>query len=322
MRYKNIITWLIKIALGAGSFIFIYRHLAAELNPQNILVLKQTFGEYASWILLLVCLILMLVNWGIESYKWQYITKPVEPLTYKAALKSVYAGVFAGNLAPGRATEFIAKIMFFSSQNRPTITLLHFANGLFQLMITIFFGLIAVTFKLSQNLIIDKAYVWLISVCCMVFIIIFLVVVFNFNSIQIFLNKKIKSKISGDVSEYKFSKKQALVLLSASFVRYGVFSLQFILILKLFAQNALNPAVLGAISIYFLITTILPMISFIEPAIRASIAILVFRDLPVSELILAVSAVLLWLINIVVPSLIGYFIILKEKFELSLFKKQ
>ena len=63
------------------------------------------------------------------------------------------------------------------------------------------------------------------------------------------------------------------------------------------------------------------MISFIEPAIRAAIALLVFSNLNVPEVALVITAVLLWLMNIVLPSIVGYGIIVKEKFEFSFFKK-
>ena len=63
------------------------------------------------------------------------------------------------------------------------------------------------------------------------------------------------------------------------------------------------------------------MISFIEPAIRAAIALLVFSSLNVPEMALVITAVLLWLMNIVVPSVIGYAIIVKEKFEFSFLRK-
>ena len=63
------------------------------------------------------------------------------------------------------------------------------------------------------------------------------------------------------------------------------------------------------------------MISFIEPAIRAAIAVLVFGGTEINEVSLVVTAVMVWLINIALPSIVGYIIIVKEKFEFSLFKR-
>jgi hypothetical protein len=83
----------------------------------------------------------------------------------------------------------------------------------------------------------------------------------------------------------------------------------------------MNAAIFSSVCVYFLLTTILPMISFIEPAIRAAIAVLVFGGTEINEISLVTTAILVWLINIVLPSIFGYIIIVKEKFELNAFKK-
>src|SRR5688572_30961137 len=85
----------------------------------------------------MLAILLIPVNWGIEAYKWKLITAPIQWVSYKTATKSVYSGVCLGNLAPGRATEFLAKIIFFKIENRPKISVLHFVGGMFQLSITI-----------------------------------------------------------------------------------------------------------------------------------------------------------------------------------------
>jgi hypothetical protein len=63
------------------------------------------------------------------------------------------------------------------------------------------------------------------------------------------------------------------------------------------------------------------MISFIEAAVRAAIALIVFKGFDIPEVDLVLAAVMLWLINIVLPSIAGYIIILKENFEFKFRKK-
>jgi hypothetical protein len=57
------------------------------------------------------------------------------------------------------------------------------------------------------------------------------------------------------------------------------------------------------------------MISFIEPAIRAAIALFVFNNTGDNTIIVVLSSTFVWIINVVVPSSIGYIIILKEKID-------
>lgn len=321
-RYKNIITWLVKILIGLGSFALIYWRLKDDLTPENVEMLKSSFSTSTAYILFFIAVLLIPVNWGIESYKWKLITAPIENVSLTAAMKSVYSGVCVGNLAPGRATEFLAKILFFKPENRPTITLLHFANGMFQLSVTILLGLIGLFLKLNLNSGFSSMQVILIIVFCVALLITFSIFILKFDAFQEKLIRLLKKRVEGTTVSYKFTKPISIRLILFSFLRYFVFTLQFVLILKLFYKGfASEYMVLASVFVYFLLTTILPMISIIEPAVRAAIALLVFGGIGFPEISLVITAVMIWLINIVVPSIIGYIIIVKEKFVLSNFKR-
>lgn len=261
------------------------------------------------------------INWGIESYKWKLITQPIEEISFNSSMKSVYSGLCVGNLAPGRATEFLAKVLFFKPDNRPTITLLHFVNGMFQLSITIVLGLIALILKFNPENGVSSTQFLLIGIFCMLLLAFFSLFIFRFNALQKWIFGLFKKSLTAKQLPYTFTKDSVAKLFSFSIIRYFVFTTQFVLILKMFYSGPLNVMVLASVCVYFLLTTILPMISFIEPAIRAAIALLVFAGLEISEVSLVTTAILVWLINIVLPSIVGYIVIVKEKFEFSLFKK-
>ncbi|HWY13460.1 MAG TPA: hypothetical protein VN026_19180 [Bacteroidia bacterium] len=324
--YKNIITWLVKILIGLVSFVIIYWRLKDDLTSDKLQHIQNSFSTLTAYCLLFSCLLLVPLNWGIESYKWKLITTPVEEIPFSKAVKSVLAGLCVGNLAPGRATEFVAKVLFFRSENRGTITLLHFVNGLFQLSITIVLGLIALLSKYNLSNDISSTQFLLIGISCMLLLSLFILFVFKFNMLQKWIFSLFKKSLGERTMPYKFKKESILRLVFFSFIRYLVFTTQFVLILKIFYTGSLNSSILASVCVYFLLTTILPMISFIEPAIRAAVALLVFGGLEISEISLVTTAILVWLINIVIPSVIGYYIIVIEKFDAdsyrdSLFKK-
>ena len=62
-----------------------------------------------------------------------------------------------------------------------------------------------------------------------------------------------------------------------------------------------------------MLTSVIPMISVVEPAIRAAIALFVFSNSGDNSVSVIISSTLLWFINVIIPSVIGYIIILKEK---------
>jgi hypothetical protein len=321
-RRKKILGIVVKTLVGVGSFLVIYLRLKSDFTPEKSALLLAYASSPEGLSLFTAALFLIPVNWGIEAYKWKLITKPIEPVTYRTATKSVYAGVCLGNLAPGRATEFLAKIIYFHIENRPRITVLHFVGGLFQLSVTIFIGFIAISAKLKEF---GPGYSWIVNVVTAVGIALLIglaLAVWKIEAIMEFISKRINRENAMEEFEYRFTPKLLAQLFSLSMLRYGVFFLQFALILLVFRVDAFMPSVLAGIAVYFLITTTIPMISVLEAAIRAAVALIVFQGTGISNSILALSSVMVWIVNIIIPSVAGYYFLVRKKFNFRLFGRR
>jgi hypothetical protein len=307
---KNTISFLIKILIGIISFWIIYNRLTDIPNLK-----EQCFYWFSApklYVIFILALILMPVNWGIESYKWKSITAQIEAISYGTAIKSVLSGICVGNIAPGRAMEFLAKIVFFKPTNRPSITVLHFINGMFQMLITVSVGVVSIAYKMGEvNQSSNFIYAVLVGGLCL--ILFFGWAILNVSYIQQKLKFISWFKKIENAESTKFTKALIFKLISLSVIRYGVFTMQFYLI-----YNALSPQndtfqIFMSIAAYFMLTSLIPMISFIEPAIRAAIAIFVFNNSGDDTITIVFASTFVWIINVVVPSIIGYIIILKEK---------
>ncbi len=305
-----------KLLFGISLFYLIYSQLSAKWHTTQSLQSISFHND--AWFLFCFAFILMFCNWGIESYKWQSITSQIEPLTYSTACKSQLTGICIGNLSPGRSMEFLAKIYFFKKDNRPTAALLHFINGLFQMTITIIMGVLGLCFKITNHSISRSNNIYFVFVLVALFII-FISLVFNNVS---WLQKKIfqfkwyqkRFKTSNQIN---LNFKLVFKLLQLSLLRYLVFSIQFYLIyFAISSQFNFNLSFMGSVSVYFMLTSLVPMISFLEPFIRTAIALFVFSDNNI-ELNLLLVTTIFWLFNIVIPSIMGYIIILKEKIVLK-----
>jgi len=321
LQRKKIVSTSIKLLIGFISFFLIYSRLKSDFTPEKLELLSSLAFSAKGLICFGLCFLLIPINWGIESYKWQIITAPIEKISFKIANYSVYSGICLGNLAPGRATEFLAKIVFFKLENRPKITVLHFINGMFQLCITYLIGLTALIFQLKQF---EGDNVWLAYTTSSIAILVFGVFIFCLIKINFILNlitKKISKQKSIENFKYPFTAKKLSHLFGFSLIRYCVFSAQFILLIYLFHEENLNIFIFMGIAIYFLITTTIPMISLLEAPIRAAIALIVFQNSGVSNSALALSSVLIWIINIIIPSIYGYSILLKQNFDFKIFGK-
>lgn len=284
-----------------------------ELSAQLLSWLHQPLIIFV----LVASCFLMPINWGIESYKWKLITQQVESIPYTTALKSVFMGICLGNIAPGRAMEFLGKIYFFKSQNKPSVTILHFINGMFQMLITVLVGIAAIAYKF-QLVHSSAQLVYSIIIFGIVLIIFFCLAILNVSTIQ----RKLKFikwfKFSDSTQQLSFSKMLLLNLVVLSMLRYFVFSLQFYLVYRVLSLPMPVMQMTSSIAVYFMLTSLIPMVSFIEPAIRAAIALFVFNQVNDSYISVVLSATLLWFINVVLPSVIGYLIILKAKINFNI----
>ncbi len=256
--------------------------------------------------------LLMPLNWGIECYKWKLVTQQVEVISYKTAIKSVFTGITLGNIAPGRAMEFVAKIYFFKPENKPSVTILHFINGMFQMLITVCVGVSAIAYKFNTSNQ-SSILMYVIIFGGLALSVFFCLAIFNISFIQ----RKLKFikwfRIKESTHPLVFSKKLIIQLLSLSVFRYIVFTFQFYLIYTALSEQLPFFQIVGSIAGYFMLTSLIPMISVVEPAIRAAIALFVFNNIGDNSVSVILSSTLLWLINVIIPSLIGYAIILKEK---------
>jgi hypothetical protein len=320
-KRKKIISIVIKLLVGVACFALVYFRLKSDFNLNDLHLLRESVFSGPGLIYLLVCMALIPVNWGIESYKWKIITWPVENISFITAQKSVYSGVCLGNLAPGRATEFLAKIIFFEPGNRPKITVLHFVNGMFQLSVTYLAGFIALAYKIKSF---GPEYIWIAyltgSIAGLI-ILVFIISLFKIDKVLHFVSKKISKQQKINNFKYEFTRLRLTQLFGFSFVRFAVFTFQMVLLIGLFFNGPITLSIILSIALYFLITTTIPMISVLEPAIRAAIALVVFKDTGISNTAMALASVSIWIINIIIPSIIGYVFLLRQNFDFNFRKK-
>jgi hypothetical protein len=315
-KRKKIISIVIKSLIGLSCALIVYFRLRSDFTPANLTLLASSVFSTSGAISVLVCFLLIPVNWGLESYKWMLTTAPIEKVSLVTAQKSVYSGICVGNLAPGRATEFLAKIIYFKPENRPNISVLHFVNGMFQLSVTYLLGFVALAYKIKSF---GEQYMWIAwvtaGIACAI-IAVFILSVIKIDKVLHYVTKKFSKQESGNFN-YRFTRATIFKLFFFSVLRYSVFLFQMLLLINLFQSGIFTADIILSVVLYFLITTTIPMISVIEPAIRAAVALVVFSNTGLSNTAMALASVSVWLVNIILPSIAGYIFLLEQNFDFS-----
>ena len=306
---KNIVSILVKILVGIACIGLMANRLYQSYTIENIASVAAIFN-FHNTLLIFVTGMLLFLNWGIEVYKWKSFTHFVEKVSFVKAWQSVWMGVCIGNLTPGRLGEFAGRVLFFRPENRAKATTLHFVSGITQLLVTIVMGCIGL---LGFSSIIDKSYFIAVLIAEALLLFTFSLLLLRINRVVLWLQKLDFLK-KYDFTDLAIGRKDLLKLLGLSTIRYLVFFVQFYLLLEACGVKGSVYHISGAISITYLLLSTIPMISFIEVAIRAFVVVLLFGGLGSNDWQLSVAATLLWVINIVIPSVVGYIFLIKNKF--------
>lgn len=309
-RIKNILIWGTGIAALCVLIIRVYE----SFTQKDVPMLSAEVLSGKNMLYLIMACLLMPVNWLIEVWKWYKVSRLVERTSFQNALFSVLTGLAYGHLLPGRSSEFLGKILFFSDRNKSNITVLHFVNAAFQMYITILVGLFFLAGRWHSEI---------FSTTQSDYVFVFIVLLFVLTTIFIVYADKLHflKKFLPSIS-YEMSPLLKMELLGWSLIRYSVFISQFFCVFKwLDDAQVLNFSFISGLSLYFLITSVIPMMSVIEVAVRSLIAVWTFQNTGMNEMQLIIVTTVIWLINLVLPSILGFFIWMR-KFRYSVYQNK
>ncbi len=268
---------------------------------------------------------LMLVNWGIEARKWQLAIRRIQDIPFGRSFKAIFTGTTLAFFMPNRMGEYMGRILYISSGKRIQAISLTIVCSMAQLLVTLIAGLIGLAFMKPLIIAADtgSTNTWLnISmIITSIGSLILALLYFRLDWLTAYIARIPQiNKYLGYIQVLdKFNATILLRILSLCFLRYSVFVLQYYLFFRVFKVEVNWWQTFWSMSVVFLILAIVPSIALLtELGVRwkASIELVTLFSNNVTG-ILAVSLAI-WIINLVIPALIGSLLILGIKF----FKKQ
>lgn len=278
------------------------------------------FGPQA-WKFWLVILFVF-VNWGMEARKWQILMKPMQPLSFITAFKSVLCGVTLSLNTPNRMGEYGGRILFVNEGNRLKAITLSIAGGMAQLIITMLMGCFGLMFLLFGNdvstTLMGVSVFW-IKIFLYGSVIGTIVFIFFFFKLGFLIRLLEKLPYANRFSKYinilqTFEAKVLLRLLSISFFRYIVFVLQYIFMLQLLHVEQNMWTGFWIITVMFWILAIIPSFAIAELGIRGTVAKTLF-SYSLNTLGILTATFGIWFVNLFIPALIGSLLILGIKIK-------
>ncbi len=294
-KAKQFGVFIIKLLIVIAAFCFIYFQIKdnAQLKWHEFRVL--VFEKTSVWGILLL-LSLGVANRLLEILKWQNLVAFIEPISIGESTKQVLGALTAGIFTPNGLGEYAGKALFFEKAKAKTIIFLNLICNGVQMILTIVFGLIGLFVIGYWNwaLVVIGLLLGLLLVC--------------------FLSKNIRikgysiQKLLDKINEIPkpIHRKNNLLAIG----RYLVFSHQYYLLFLAFGVDLPYLTMISTIAVVYFLASSLPSFQFLDFAVKGSVAVFFFGELGVNEWIVVFIATLMWLLNVVLPVIIGSYFVL------------
>jgi uncharacterized membrane protein YbhN (UPF0104 family) len=322
MKLNKKIKILVNYVLGPLLFIWLSYSLYTQISKQPDLPkaweqIKQTPLNRVI-IYVAVVFLLMLLNWLIETWKWQLAIRKVQHVGLFKAFKAVLSGVSFSTTTPNRVGEYAGRVLFLDDGNRLRSISLTIVCSMSQLIVTILMGCIGLMMLMKK---ISKADIvagndnslWLkIFLYGSVIVLAVMLLLYFRLSILSKLAEKIPwlDKHLYLVKELDNTEtKMLLKLLLLSFARFTVFCLQYWLLFLLFNVEISWLQSLFVISVVFLILAVIPTFAIAELGLRGEVTWRLMQLFTANTLGVTLTIASIWFINLILPAIAGSLLI-------------
>ena len=264
----------------------------------------------------------MPVNWGLEARKWQLALRPVGGIAYGNAFKAVFTGAAVASFTPNRMGEYLGRMLYVPEGRRTQSIALTIACSIAQLMITLIAGLAGTLYvRFAPHRAFPVQSHLLLALNILLVIVLLLLISLTFIYFRLAWVTRLLLKIPGTqrFSTYlkvleNFDATILVWILFLSFGRYLVFIVQYSLVFPVFGVNIGFWQAGGGMSVVFLVMAIVPTFTFLtELGLRWEASIQVLELYSPNTVGIFAASFAIWLINLIIPALIGSLLIVSIK---------
>jgi len=281
---------ILKAVVTFVCLFFVVRQVHYEYTDLGSFSIPDFFGTTV-----FVLLILMIINWCLEVLRWKISIGSFERFDLKSAFIDVFGGLAMNWVLPFTSGDFVVRLG--GKENKKASVIVVLINRGIMLSLTTLLGVYGLRFlvpfhiSLEQGLIATSLFV---SIVLLVWIL------------------KVRK---WDVLT-TLSRRVVIQIFTLSLLRYIIFTLQFFILFKLFNPGLADDYLIGGIGWIFLIRSAIPSLLG-GLGVRETSAMFYFQGVVHSLSLVLFPVFLLWVINTVLPSLIGASMIWKLRFKIA-----
>lgn len=305
----------IKILIFGGLLVVLYYQLFSQ---ENIEIAYHHFLHtfHGNYTLLTFVIVLMILNWTIETIKWKLLIDKLHPITWIDAFEGILFGVTFSLFTPSRIGEFGGRVFALNTDRKEAIvsTIL---GSVAQIVINLTFGALGL---LAYSFLFKKLDAYFMLSFVVVYLLMIAAIHFCYYNLDVVSNKLSRFSIFKKIYKYihiidLYPNKMFLCLEILSAVRYGIYCLQFVLLLKFFGFQLPFFTAMILVAAIFFVQTINPInIALVDFGFRGNVAAYFLAGFTQNPIAIIATTVTLWFINLIIPAIIGGISALRFKF--------
>lgn len=322
-KYFNI---FLKILLVA---ILVYTIKKQVFDKDNIDELWAEFltrftKDNAWWVI--VTVLLMPLNWAVETLKWQVLVRKVEKVPFVKAFKGIFLGVSLSVFTPNRIGEYGGRILVVKPENNWKTIVATLVSSFSQQIALMTLGIVGLIYFMLHYLMKDTEAFIVAGIALLGFaLIIFMLLCYYNVNLAIPLFNKLPylrrfTKHMEVLNQYSF--RELTEALLYAILRYVIYTMQYYLILRFFGINAPFLAGVSGIATIFLLQTSIPLPAIADLFVRSEVALHVWGFFTKNEISILASTFGLWFLNIIIPAMLGMLFIFSVNITGSLGMKK
>lgn len=319
---KNLIRYIgifLKGLMLILTFWFIYNRIFTTQNLDEIITyFEEVLTAPFAIVYLSIALLLVIVNWGIEAMKWRYLILKIERLSFFTAFRAVISGVTISVFTPNRIGEYAGRVVYIKKGDRISATLITVISSLSQLTITLLVGTLGTLFYFWYFFP-ESADKWVFQLGVQLYILFaaLLILAFVNTPLLTIMLSKVKfmwARFKKYIKVFSFYRKRDLIwVLTLSFLRFIIFSLQYFLLFRFFQVDITVVESIILVPVYLISLTAIPTITLAELGVREVLVLTIFQGVTTNEIGLVSTTFCIWLINLALPAILGTIFVLQTR---------
>ncbi|MCQ6960326.1 lysylphosphatidylglycerol synthase domain-containing protein [Mucilaginibacter aquariorum] len=314
---KKIFSYLIKATILVLASLFIYnKFLGKNDSLQQFERLISVISHRQVIYTLSAVVLLMILNWFLESLKWQYLAKKLTEISVWVAIEAVFCGLTWAIFTPNRIGEYGGRVMFLPNRKRIHGIFAMAVGAFSQNVITNLVGVSASLWFIYYFLNINP---WLylgLVVLSVIFLGLFLIFYFNIKWLVGLLDRikflKKYHRFFEIMGRYNID--ELLVVIGYSLARFFVFSLQYYLIIHLLLPDIPFISMMLTVFVFLFIQSAMPSLDLLDIGVRSFTAMHLFLYITNQQIAIIAAVSSIWLINLIIPAIIGSVFVFKMRF--------